>query len=78
MIVGRLIPAGTGLAYHSERRRKASGLTDSEMETLSAPAVVPVAAVATVAEPAAAMVVEAPVAAPSNPVPEMLEGDSVE
>ena len=24
MIVGRLIPAGTGLAYHEERRRKQS------------------------------------------------------
>ncbi|AAW76844.1 DNA-directed RNA polymerase subunit beta' [Xanthomonas oryzae pv. oryzae] len=34
VIVGRLIPAGTGLAYHAGRR-KASGLTDSEMETLS-------------------------------------------
>lgn len=22
MVVGRLIPAGTGLAYHSERKRK--------------------------------------------------------
>ena len=42
VIVGRLIPAGTGLAYHSQRRRRASGLTDSEMETLagSAPAAV--------------------------------------
>jgi DNA-directed RNA polymerase subunit beta' len=47
VIVGRLIPAGTGLAYHAGRR-KASGLTDSEMETLSGkPAVAePVAAVA--------------------------------
>ncbi len=35
MIVGRLIPAGTGLAYHSARRRNAGGLTDSEMQTLS-------------------------------------------
>jgi DNA-directed RNA polymerase subunit beta' len=35
VIVGRLIPAGTGLAYHTNRRRKASGLTESEMETLS-------------------------------------------
>ncbi len=41
VIVGRLIPAGTGLAYHTKRRRGASGLTDSEMQTLSgAPAVV--------------------------------------
>jgi DNA-directed RNA polymerase subunit beta' len=36
VIVGRLIPAGTGLAYHNERRRNASGLTASEMETLLA------------------------------------------
>jgi len=35
VIVGRLIPAGTGLAYHSQRRRNASGLTDSELEALS-------------------------------------------
>src|SRR5207342_1468709 len=35
VIVGRLIPAGTGLAYHSARRRNASGLTESEMEALS-------------------------------------------
>jgi DNA-directed RNA polymerase subunit beta' len=32
VIVGRLIPAGTGLAYHKERRRKRAELT----ETLSA------------------------------------------
>ncbi|WP_133479878.1 DNA-directed RNA polymerase subunit beta' [Cognatilysobacter segetis] len=37
VIVGRLIPAGTGLAYHSQRRKTASGLTDQEFETLSAP-----------------------------------------
>lgn len=35
VIVGRLIPAGTGLSYHSNRRRGASGLTDSEMQTLA-------------------------------------------
>ncbi|HEL4246564.1 DNA-directed RNA polymerase subunit beta' [Stenotrophomonas maltophilia] len=35
VIVGRLIPAGTGLAYHSSRRRGASGLTESEMQTLA-------------------------------------------
>ena len=35
VIVGRLIPAGTGLAYHSARRRSASGLTDSEMDALA-------------------------------------------
>ena len=37
VIVGRLIPAGTGLAYHSQRRKNASGLTDAELETLVAP-----------------------------------------
>jgi DNA-directed RNA polymerase subunit beta' len=35
VIVGRLIPAGTGLAYHTARRRNASGLTESEMEALT-------------------------------------------
>src|SRR5690606_5545688 len=35
VIVGRLIPAGTGLAYHTQRRRDASGLTQSEMEALT-------------------------------------------
>ena len=35
VIVGRLIPAGTGLAYHTQRRRGASGLTESEMQALS-------------------------------------------
>ncbi|MBP3984726.1 DNA-directed RNA polymerase subunit beta' [Pseudoxanthomonas helianthi] len=35
VIVGRLIPAGTGLAYHSQRRKNASGLTESEMEALA-------------------------------------------
>ncbi|MFC6841206.1 DNA-directed RNA polymerase subunit beta' [Xanthomonas theicola] len=35
VIVGRLIPAGTGLAYHSLRRRNSSGLTESEMQTLA-------------------------------------------
>lgn len=35
VIVGRLIPAGTGLSYHSSRRRGATGLTDSEMQTLA-------------------------------------------
>ncbi|MBF6025769.1 DNA-directed RNA polymerase subunit beta' [Lysobacter niastensis] len=35
VIVGRLIPAGTGLAYHKQRRRSASGLTESELETLA-------------------------------------------
>jgi DNA-directed RNA polymerase subunit beta' len=35
VIVGRLIPAGTGLAYHSKRRRSADGLTDAELQALS-------------------------------------------
>ncbi|MFT3754333.1 MAG: DNA-directed RNA polymerase subunit beta' [Pseudoxanthomonas sp.] len=35
VIVGRLIPAGTGLAYHNQRRRAASGLTAAEVETLA-------------------------------------------
>ncbi|WP_282270676.1 DNA-directed RNA polymerase subunit beta' [Stenotrophomonas sp. PS02298] len=53
VIVGRLIPAGTGLAYHAQRRRNASGLTDSEIATLAAPAVVAEpAVVASEAEPA--------------------------
>jgi DNA-directed RNA polymerase subunit beta' len=34
VIVGRLIPAGTGLAYHSKRRSAATALTDAELETL--------------------------------------------
>ena len=36
VIVGRLIPAGTGLAYHTARRRKAAGLTEAELDVLSA------------------------------------------
>jgi DNA-directed RNA polymerase subunit beta' len=37
VIVGRLIPAGTGLAYHAQRRgRQGSALTESERETLGA------------------------------------------
>ncbi|MCL6620092.1 DNA-directed RNA polymerase subunit beta' [Thermomonas hydrothermalis] len=35
VIVGRLIPAGTGLAYHNRRRKTASGLTEAEIATLS-------------------------------------------
>ncbi|MCS4237041.1 DNA-directed RNA polymerase subunit beta' [Stenotrophomonas sp. BIGb0135] len=50
VIVGRLIPAGTGLAYHANRRRNASGLTDSEMQTLSGSAPVVVEAPAAVVE----------------------------
>jgi DNA-directed RNA polymerase subunit beta' len=34
VIVGRLIPAGTGLAYHAQRHRQ-GGLTASELEALS-------------------------------------------
>lgn len=37
VIVGRLIPAGTGMAYHTQRRRGATGLTESELETLAGP-----------------------------------------
>ncbi len=48
VIVGRLIPAGTGLAYHSQRRKNASGLTDSEMEALAGPVSVAVEAPAAV------------------------------
>ncbi|MCO7472067.1 DNA-directed RNA polymerase subunit beta' [Stenotrophomonas maltophilia] len=55
VIVGRLIPAGTGLSYHANRRRNASGLTDSEMQTLSG---TPVAAPAVVAVAAPEVVVE--------------------
>jgi DNA-directed RNA polymerase subunit beta' len=37
VIVGRLIPAGTGLAYHSKRRRPTDHqLTDSELDALRA------------------------------------------
>ena len=35
VIVGRLIPAGTGLTYHTQRRKSATGLTDAEMATLT-------------------------------------------
>jgi len=55
VIVGRLIPAGTGLAYHTNRRRNASGLTESELQTLAGSPVVaeaaPVAAAAVEAAP---------------------------
>ncbi|WP_367345166.1 DNA-directed RNA polymerase subunit beta' [Stenotrophomonas bentonitica] len=55
VIVGRLIPAGTGLAYHANRRRNASGLTESELQTLAGSPVVaeaaPVAAAAVEAAP---------------------------
>ncbi|MDO5611029.1 MAG: DNA-directed RNA polymerase subunit beta', partial [Pseudomonadota bacterium] len=35
VIVGRLIPAGTGLAYHAQRRRNAAGLTAADMDVLT-------------------------------------------
>ena len=37
VIVGRLIPAGTGLAYHDARRRGSQGLSEAELESLAAP-----------------------------------------
>ena len=58
VIVGRLIPAGTGLSYHANRRRNASGLTESEMQTLAGSPVVAAAEPAAPA-PAAAPAVEA-------------------
>ena len=36
VVVGRLIPAGTGLAYHSERRRKRSQRSEDTTVTVSA------------------------------------------
>jgi DNA-directed RNA polymerase subunit beta' len=39
VIVGRLIPAGTGLAYHSARRRSSDGLSDADLDVLNAPLV---------------------------------------
>ena len=36
VIVGRLIPAGTGLAYHSKRRADSTELSESELEALRA------------------------------------------
>ncbi|MGY0561766.1 DNA-directed RNA polymerase subunit beta' [Luteimonas sp. A277] len=57
VIVGRLIPAGTGLAYHAQRQRGATGLTDSEMAALSGSA----------AKAAAAPVVEAAQAEQETP-----------
>jgi DNA-directed RNA polymerase subunit beta' len=38
VIVGRLIPAGTGLAYHEERRRQRKGLTVEDVMEVTAPA----------------------------------------
>ena len=34
VIVGRLIPAGTGLAYHAQRRGKQGELSESDRATL--------------------------------------------
>lgn len=73
VIVGRLIPAGTGLTYHSLRRKNATGLTDSEMAALSAapaptPAPVVVQPVAVVAEVAAEVT--------GSGVSDMIEGDT--
>ena len=36
VVVGRLIPAGTGLAYHKERRRKRDQVEEVVTETVSA------------------------------------------
>ena len=36
VIVGRLIPAGTGLAYHAKRRAASTELTDADLEALRA------------------------------------------
>ena len=33
VIVGRLIPAGTGLAYHAKRRAANAGLTEAELDS---------------------------------------------
>ncbi|MBD9369338.1 DNA-directed RNA polymerase subunit beta' [Xanthomonas sp. XNM01] len=52
VIVGRLIPAGTGLAYHSQRRRSATGLTESEMQTLAGGSAEPVAVTESAADAA--------------------------
>ncbi len=50
VIVGRLIPAGTGLAYHTARRQDGGAITDAERAAL--------AGEAPVVEPAAVMVEE--------------------
>ena len=41
VIVGRLIPAGTGLAYHTKRRLADAVLTEQEFETLHGGSAVP-------------------------------------
>ncbi len=52
VIVGRLIPAGTGLAYHNQRRRNASGLTEAEVDALSGVVSEPVAPAAVASDEA--------------------------
>src|SRR5690606_19078225 len=44
VIVGRLIPAGTGLAYHSSRRQEGGELTEAERAALAGDAVATVEA----------------------------------
>src|SRR5690606_14090522 len=71
VIVGRLIPAGTGLAYHTRRRRAASGLTESEMDALAGGSVVEAAdaglePVAAPASPSDVMLEEIPASAADN------------
>ena len=63
VIVGRLIPAGTGLAYHARRRRAASGLTESEMDALAGGTVTELDAevAAAPASPESVMLEDAPV-----------------
>ncbi|MFY0640978.1 MAG: DNA-directed RNA polymerase subunit beta', partial [Bermanella sp.] len=39
VVVGRLIPAGTGLAYHSERKRKREERENDKLKPLTAPSV---------------------------------------
>jgi DNA-directed RNA polymerase subunit beta' len=52
VIVGRLIPAGTGLAYHSKRRRRDTELTDAELDILRGSALGAVEGVADTGESA--------------------------
>jgi DNA-directed RNA polymerase subunit beta' len=35
VIVGRLIPAGTGLAYHLDRKRRAEEMSEEELQEAS-------------------------------------------
>ena len=43
VIVGRLIPAGTGLAYHRRRREGLEVLSEADLEELRAAPAVPAA-----------------------------------